>query len=147
MLATKQLTKPWSRLQAVACHYGRMSRGRQPNHQLARLYHRHNVTAHSQGQLIYTRRNQLSSRLIHARWLCSTKPPGDDPKDKKNNQIKVKIVGGKSASTTTNVPAQVMIPDFFPDVPCLTVSRSPVYPLFVKVIEVSHQIAKVFIAK
>lgn len=139
MLATRQVTNRWSRLQVIAGQYGRISCGKHVNHQLARLYHRHKLTADSHGQLMNVRRNQWSPRLINARWLCSAKPPGDDPKDKKSNQIKVKIVGGKGAATNSNVPAQVVVPDYFPDVPCLTVSRSPVYPLFVKVIEVSQR--------
>ncbi|EDV21094.1 uncharacterized protein TRIADDRAFT_38259 [Trichoplax adhaerens] len=136
MLATRSIRNPVIRLQAIVRHYSRIH----DRNAVGKLVQRHRP-----GRLlgrpndrINARLNPWSPRLIHARWLCAAKPPNGDPKDKNDNDIKVKIVGGKGA-TTANVPAQVIVPDYFPEVPCLTVSRSPVYPLFVKVIEVTNK--------
>lgn len=44
---------------------------------------------------------------------------------------------GEEEDTKQTALAKVIIPDEFPDVPLLTVPRSPVFPRFVKMLEVS----------
>jgi Lon-like ATP-dependent protease len=40
----------------------------------------------------------------------------------------------------THLPATVAVPEVFPYVPCIAVSRSPVFPRFMKIIELSEPV-------
>lgn len=50
------------------------------------------------------------------------------------------IADNPSEFIHTHLPATVAVPEIFPYVPCVAVSRSPVFPRFMKIIELSEPV-------
>ena len=95
-------------------------------------------------------RNSLLSSLqnrnlsIHRNY-CAQRNKNDDDDDGKNSPEKKEPVveevsaeyEDKMPPSTTLLPATITIPDEWPQVPVIAVAKNPVFPRFIKIIEVS----------
>ncbi|MPC52178.1 Lon protease, mitochondrial [Portunus trituberculatus] len=46
--------------------------------------------------------------------------------------------GGAEGPVMHNLPATMAVPEVWPNVPVIAINRNPVFPRFIKIIEVSH---------
>ena len=92
-------------------------------------------------------RDEISQRLSGTQIvLCrkySERPPNNSDDGIKDPPafVPVEDVVAQNART---LPVPVVIPDFFPNIPVVTISNSPVYPTFMKLIEVSIDQVQLF---
>ena len=84
---------------------------------------------------------QINSKSFHtsARLLDENNKNDEPPADSVNN------LGGNGNNNSVPLVmpsmtqlAPISVPDFFPKVPLIVVSRNPLFPRFIKMIEVSH---------
>ena len=87
---------------------------------------------------------QRNGNLTMYRSYCSQKNRDDDDDGKNSPDKKEPVVEevspeyeNKMPPSTTLLPATITIPDEWPQVPCIAVSKNPVFPRFIKIIEVS----------
>lgn len=88
-----------------------------------------------------------SSRSFHvtARFLDenANKKDDDEPPEKKDETITDKTEDDKYPAPfvvpSMNPLAPITVPDFFPKVPCVAIARNPLFPRFVKMIEVNDK--------
>lgn len=79
------------------------------------------ISAQSKGQL---------------RWYSSKKDEDEDIEV----VAEAEIADNPADFIHTHLPATVAVPEIFPYVPCIAVSRSPVFPRFMKIIELSDPV-------
>jgi len=94
--------------------------------------------------LVFNRRNLLrplaprldGGSLISCSRMMSSQDGDDDSKDK--NHIKIEYFD-QDQDKTTSLPSTQNIPDEWPVLPVVAVNRHPVFPKFIKIVEVSDK--------
>jgi len=85
--------------------------------------------------------SNIKSFHSSAKLLDESNKNDEPPDDKTNSPDSVNNLGGSSNSVPLVMPsmtqlAPIQVPDFFPKVPLIAVSRNPLFPRFIKMIEV-----------
>ena len=68
------------------------------------------------------------------RGFCAPPPEDDGLGGANNRQVEGDVSEG--AGFFQNLPAAITVPDEWPDVPIIVINRNPVFPRFIKIIEV-----------
>lgn len=50
--------------------------------------------------------------------------------------VLLQVEGGEVRSSELNLPATMMVPEIWPTVPVIAITRNPVFPRFIKILEV-----------
>lgn len=88
----------------------------------------------------------LSSRLLDEN--ANGKKDDDDPPEKKKDEAEESKAAEESSHGSSSSPVQtpsmsalapIQLPDFFPQVPCIAISRNPLFPRFIKMIEITDK--------
>lgn len=104
------------------------------------------VSAVNQMQVQSTRGFSMSARLLDEN--ANGKKDDDDPPEKKEKdgaeESTAEESAGNRSPTGTQMPpmnalAPIQLPDFFPQVPCIAISRNPLFPRFIKMIEITDK--------
>ncbi|XP_058461594.1 lon protease homolog, mitochondrial isoform X2 [Malaya genurostris] len=78
--------------------------------------------------LLQRRLNVYSMQVLSSRTFCSKRDQDEDEPD----------VEPESASFSSQLPATVAIPEVWPHLPVIAVKRNPVFPRFMKILEVTN---------
>ena len=76
------------------------------------------------------------------RYLCTSSKDGQDDDNNKNDDKEGSVYeddgddSDDDDGTMTHALAPISIPDYFPNVPIIPINRNPLFPKFVKIIEV-----------
>jgi hypothetical protein len=84
-----------------------------------------------------------SSRLFSTNRTGSTDGPGDD--EGKHHRQAAGRENSDNEYPTHSLPATVVIPEEWPHVPLIAINRNPVFPRFIKLIEVGETLRNDFV--
>lgn len=70
--------------------------------------------------------------LVSTRAFCDKRDSSD------SDEIIEEDISGQAAESQTHLPATVAIPEIWPHLPVIAIRRNPVFPRFMKILEVSN---------
>ena len=75
---------------------------------------------------------------VWRRRMSSSSPPDDPPSDA-NAADPDDVMFNRNDSNRETIPAAQVIPDVFPNVPVIVLNKNPIFPKFVKIIEIHNE--------